>query len=914
MSTAQAGASTELQNKILANTFEVVMKKPEKDTATYEKALPLELIPFHERNDAYRSVGTAFALGHNTFVTAAHVLEAGVESQYGVPTLRGSDGTVYAIDRILQFSMREDYVIFSLVRDPNSIGFSINKNAVVGDPVSAVGNALGEGIVIRDGLYTSATEEEQDGQWKWIRFSAAASPGNSGGPLLDINGAVIGIVIGKSPNENLNFALPIDRALDGEQRRAKFDLRILTTLPFLHGTTTYVFKDWFELPLPWPAFAGSYQSQFARHNDEALIELLKTYSDSMFPRGPGSETLLFDPEPNEFNPMLITQQADGTWEIGYEDFKATDLPGDGAVSVAAGEGVTLLRLKRSYGASDDAFYDDSKAFMDIALKSLNVRRPVGQDQVRITSLGSARTDVLFTDAFGRKWQERAWAVPFLDMYIVGLLLPTPDGYIALMEYAPSPMLRETKNRNRLFAGQVSISLRGSIKQWQAYLRRRSLLPDMFSDVKLDQSQDWTFRTRRFSSSVPAAALSLTDSSPLTLTMGFSANGAQVNWEIEEVWWNKDERMDSAVGVWRRERPTNGAKLELRNAFARMRDRSSPYDGGEIRDSAESYAITRILEVPSKSPGTVSADLLYGVTLRFVGSPTGPEADQSLQSAIVGTKIYEHGGSIDVPGATTIAQKSPAVENPWQRIIAGVRQHEAVYGEDFRGHTITEDYIALDASSHVNFSNQSTTKFEQSQRDQLQALQNYWSNYPSLTHNRDMWTTFLARNNMPPTTPHGVAVMNAEAALLGAMKDTVPNANWATRAHELNSAYIEERSQLVRNSNIEVVYHNRASPCPAPAERTSGKGTVAIARMNRSLEDFWPLESRRLGEEGDVLVSMRISATGCAVAAAIVGSSGSGMLDDAVIHFFESIDFLPGEADGKAIDSTARVPITFKLKN
>jgi TonB family protein len=552
--------------------------------------------------------------------------------------------------------------------------------------------------------------------------------------------------------------------------------------------------------------------------------------------------------------------------------------------------------------------------MDLALKSLNVRRPVGQDQVRITSLGSARTDSLYPDAFGRKWQERVRAVPFLDMYIVGLLLPTPDGYIAILQYAPSPILREAKNRNRLFAGQVSVSLRGSIKQWQAYLRRRPLLPDVFSEVKLDQSPDWTFRTRRFSSSVPSAALTLSDNSPLTLTMGFSANGPQVNWDIEEVWWNPDTRMDSAIGVWRRERPTNGAKLELRNAFDRMHDRRSPYDGGIIRDTAESYAVTRILEVPGKGAGTVSADLLYGVTLRFVGRSTGPEADKSLQSAIGGTRVFERGVGDDVSGGTVIAQKSEEAESSWQHIMAVAKQNEAAIGRDIRGNTITEDFFAFSVSSKLNFSNQSAKEFAESQRAQFQYLQDYWSNYPSLTHNRDMWTIFLAHNNLPPSTPHGVAVTNAEAALLRSMTNTVPNANWAPRARELNAAYIQERSQLVRESHISAVYRNRVSPCPASANWSSKKATPAIARMNRSLEDYWPVESKRLGEEGLVLVSIRISATGCALAAAIVGSSGSDMLDDAVLHFFETIDFNPAEIDGKAVDSTATMPIVFKLKS
>jgi TonB family protein len=914
MSAVQAAASPELQKSIRANTFEVVMKKPEKDTATYEKPLPLELIPFRERNDAYQSVGTAFALGHNTYVTAGHVLEAGVESQYGIPSLRGSDGSVYAIDRILRFSMREDYIVFSLLHGPETIGFAVNQEPKIDDPVLAVGNALGEGIVIRDGLYTSATEEEQDGLWKWIRFSAAASPGNSGGPLLDGDGKVIGIVIGKSPNENLNFALPIGRALDAEQHKAKFDLRMLTTLPYLHGTHTYAFKDGFELPLPWGAFVENYQSQLSHHNDEAFGELLKTYSDSMFPRGPGSESLLFDTEPNGFNPMLIAQQADGTWWVSHENFKVTDLPGDGSVSAATGAGVTLLRLVRPDAAADDAFYGDSKAFMDLALKTLNVRRPVGQDQVRITSLGSARTDALFADLYGRKWQERVWAVPFLDMYIVALLLPTPDGYVAVMEFAPSPLLRETKNRNRLFAGQVSVSLRGSIKQWQAYLRRRSMLPEVFNAVELDKSPTWTFRTKRFSSSVPAAALPLSENSPLTLTMGFSADGTQAEWDIEEVWWNQDERMDSAVGVWRRERPTSGAKLELRNAFSRMHDRRSPYDGQIVRDTAESFALTRMLDVPGKDAGTVSADLLYGVTLRFVEHPVGEAADKSLQSAIDGTHIFERGSGSATSAAPTAAQKSHDFDAEWRQVIAAARKNEAELGPDLRGRTITEDFLGLDVASRFNLSNQNASEFERSQRRQFQALQDYWSNYPSLTHNRDLWVTFLARNDMSPTTPHAPAVTGAEASLLTAMKDKQPSAEWATLARALNAAYIEERSRLVKSHMVAANYRNRVSPCPAPADRTSKKSMPAIARMNRSLQDFWPQESRRLGEEGVVLVSLRISASGCVAAAAIVGSSGSDMLDDAVMHFFESIDFYPAEADGKPIESIATLPITFKLQN
>jgi TonB family protein len=63
-----------------------------------------------------------------------------------------------------------------------------------------------------------------------------------------------------------------------------------------------------------------------------------------------------------------------------------------------------------------------------------------------------------------------------------------------------------------------------------------------------------------------------------------------------------------------------------------------------------------------------------------------------------------------------------------------------------------------------------------------------------------------------------------------------------------------------------------------------------------------------------MVLLKISSTGCAVAAAIAGSSGFDALDKAVLQFCETIEFLPGEADGKGIETTVRVPVNFKLTN
>ena len=99
-STAGAqGLSADAQQRVRAATFEVVQLKPDDGEVTYERALPMELIPYQQRVDKYVSIGTAFAIGPNRFVTAAHVISRGTGSQFGPPALRDAAGAVYAIDK-----------------------------------------------------------------------------------------------------------------------------------------------------------------------------------------------------------------------------------------------------------------------------------------------------------------------------------------------------------------------------------------------------------------------------------------------------------------------------------------------------------------------------------------------------------------------------------------------------------------------------------------------------------------------------------------------------------------------------------------------------------------------------------------------------------------------------------------------
>jgi len=914
-----AGVTPELQRQVRASTFEVVMKKPPEGAVRYEKPLPLELLPYIERTDPYRSIGTAFALGGNTYATAAHVLLACVDSQYGPPALRASDGSIHAVAKILKFSMSEDFVVFSLSEPLNVTPSHINRSPHVDDVVFAVGNALGEGIVIRDGLFTSETPEQQDGRWRWIRFSAAASPGNSGGPLLDAAGAIIGLVIAKSANENLNYALPIANVVDAPPR-ARFDQRVLTKLPFMQGSTTYELKDAFPLPLSWEGFVRAYQALAQRHNTAALQALLTTEAAAMFPQGgAGVDSILYTAGSSGREPGMVIQREDGTWVIQRPRFQFTELAGNGKVGVAVVAGAALLVLHRGAEASDAGFYADSASFMDTALKALNLRRTVGTDQVRVTSLGPAGKDEQVTDHYGRTWQVRTWPVPFLDVYVVAELLPTPDGYVGVLEYAPSSVLSQLTAQLSVLANQVTLTYAGTLAQWQAFLARKALLPAALKEVTLKSGYEWTLDTPRFETRVPAAVLALDAHSELLLRMGYLPDRSGVIWDIEGAWWYRDAQEKAYLGLWRQPRPPPSAALEVQTRFEDLQAHRSPYDAAPVWVSSDAMDISVALPAPGSRAGTASSGVMYGLTLRLDGHPTDQRMDRAQTLVSLATHILERGVGEDRAASqgalvTLLLEASRGQLQEWSQAC----DH---YGKDIRGRLCSQDieqYLEplLQAAYSTPVSSASLKEMRKTYSQREQALRTYWGASWGVIHNRDLWAEFLARNHLPGDTPHDEAVLAAESSLKQLTEAGPPTLDWATRAVALGEAYVRERvnlaGQVGRTASGNWTYRKRTSSCPAPATGTSGKGWPRLSVMPHSLEEYYPESVRRLAVEGTVVLSVKVSPAGCVTEAAVAGSSGSDELDDAALEWVYTATFLPAQKDGKPVEGVTPIAVAFKL--
>ena len=160
--------------------------------------------------------GSGFYVRHDTLVTNAHVVE---NDSY--VTLRRMDGsTVNA--RVETKSPALDLAILKVATPSSSqavIPMASAQGLRPGQEVIVIGSALGtlqnsvsRGIV--SGLRTA-------GGATLVQTDAATNPGNSGGPMLNRDGAVIGITtMGYKNSEGLNFGVAIDHARDLLEGRA----------------------------------------------------------------------------------------------------------------------------------------------------------------------------------------------------------------------------------------------------------------------------------------------------------------------------------------------------------------------------------------------------------------------------------------------------------------------------------------------------------------------------------------------------------------------------------------------------------------------------------------------------------------------------------------------------------------------
>jgi serine protease Do len=584
-----AELSSSVQQNIRAATFEVVQLKPPEGEVTYDRELPLDLLPYQQRTDKYRSIGTAFAIGPNRYVTAAHVIDLGIKSQFGPPALRDGAGKVYDVDQVFKFSDGRDFVVFSLRAPPKDArSLAAGRKPALNSTVYAVGNALGEGVIIRDGLYTSDTPEELDARWQWLRFSAAASPGNSGGPLIDEHGKVIGIVLRKSPAENLNMALPIAEVLNAKDGEGSLGGRVPVRLPIFEASETLRIDERFDLPKPLAQFYNTVWERTTELVSGAAKKLLADNTGHIFPHGVGSERLLHTTERAAF-PQLMHEDPNKVWVVGGPQVRTVQLDRNGFVEQTA----AFVRLRAPDGLGLATLYGDDKVYMDLLLKAHEVRRTVGTDAVRVTSLGKPKSSSHFMDRWGRTWQVRDWAVPYDDQYLSVASLPTPDGYVAAITRINSGFLGVINKTQQVLCDYVYVTLLGSLAQWQDYLAQQGAQPKAFDAIRIriDPEREVAFHSDRYEVTIRSELVKLSKNSMLFLDFGFSGEGDAVTWDVKRLVLSEGPHTNNWIHVVRHTEPPASLPDSWQSNWSKLKTPSFPYNGliesqnGQTRISA-----------------------------------------------------------------------------------------------------------------------------------------------------------------------------------------------------------------------------------------------------------------------------------------------------------------------------------------
>ena len=150
-------------------------------------------------------LGSGFFIDDNKIITNYHVIEGA--TSINVQLLDG--GKTYEIDSVLGYSEGLDIAILSVRVSGEPL--VKNKHGLNnGETVYAIGSSLGFTGTFTDGIVTN--DSRVIGGVDYIQTNAAITNGNSGGPLLNAYGEVIGInTMQYVDGQNLNFAINISQ-------------------------------------------------------------------------------------------------------------------------------------------------------------------------------------------------------------------------------------------------------------------------------------------------------------------------------------------------------------------------------------------------------------------------------------------------------------------------------------------------------------------------------------------------------------------------------------------------------------------------------------------------------------------------------------------------------------------------------
>ena len=186
------------------------------------------LSPYGQQSSG-QALGSGFVVSEDGYIlTNAHVVVNNGQKADSVEVVfkgQGQDGGTHVSATVVGVDETSDVALLKVdpakapALDPLPLGDS--SKVAVGEPVVAIGNPLGYDFSVTSGIVSATNRQLQSPNGSvisdGIQTDAAINEGNSGGPLIDATGHVIGIneqIASQSGgNQGLGFAVPINTAV-----------------------------------------------------------------------------------------------------------------------------------------------------------------------------------------------------------------------------------------------------------------------------------------------------------------------------------------------------------------------------------------------------------------------------------------------------------------------------------------------------------------------------------------------------------------------------------------------------------------------------------------------------------------------------------------------------------------------------
>jgi len=542
--------------KLVQNAvFEVVVEKPVDDPTTYEKELNWDRIPFVIRNDKYYSIGTAFAISPTELVTAFHVINLGFESMvFSKYHIRDSQGNIYEVDQITGGSNEKDYLIFTVKGKTFNDFFQFEKKFKTGDAVLSIGNALGEGIVVRNGLILGTIPEEDSGRWKLLKSSADGNPGNSGGPLVTQDGKVVGVVC--SLKENILYSLPAEVILDSSRSELPYRQKYGVSHLILANKLNVIFEFRTQLPDTYTKIRKSICEAYNSHYDNAMEKLFKEAPEYL--SGPNNAYLLNNSPSSTFPEISFVDRNDDNWKMSEIDKKNYPLDDDGQLQHSSVSKMNFYKIKRPLSISVEKACTDPKYIMDLILRNIRTDRSLwGSDQYRILSYGEPSSKGSFRDALGRTWITAYWVIGFEDKVQIMYILPLPNGPAIVSTRQDTSFTHIFEWDLRKICDHLFAAYDGSLEEWGNYIALKQFTPDFLKDIRFDWKsgeQRFTFSNGPLSIGSDKQVFDWNARSELFLAHSWYKINGKLEFGIRKAVLNRDQRGKEYVVLYRNIKP------------------------------------------------------------------------------------------------------------------------------------------------------------------------------------------------------------------------------------------------------------------------------------------------------------------------------------------------------------------------